>query len=125
MVIDRNGTVRFTGLNQRGLKQAVEMLIAEPADPESGGTGSLPAGVNFPCSSESTATPAVAGGPWMQARLKYALAGKLPVAPAGSRRRIWILRRANFALAGKLPVAPAAAAGEPWMRREITWQQAA
>jgi thiol-disulfide isomerase/thioredoxin len=33
VVIDRNGTVRYTGLNQRGLRNAVARLAAEPHDP--------------------------------------------------------------------------------------------
>jgi thiol-disulfide isomerase/thioredoxin len=33
VVVDRNGIVRFAGLNPRGLKQAVAMLIEEPYDP--------------------------------------------------------------------------------------------
>jgi thiol-disulfide isomerase/thioredoxin len=33
VVIDRNGIVRFTGLNPRGLKSAVALLIGEPHDP--------------------------------------------------------------------------------------------
>ena len=34
VVIDRNGTVRYTGLNQRGLKNTVALLVAEPHDPD-------------------------------------------------------------------------------------------
>ena len=33
VIIDRNGTVRYAGLNQRGLKRAVAELVAEPYDP--------------------------------------------------------------------------------------------
>ncbi|MHC4766802.1 MAG: TlpA family protein disulfide reductase [Planctomycetota bacterium] len=33
VVIDRNGIVRYAGLNQRGLKNAVALLAAEPHDP--------------------------------------------------------------------------------------------
>jgi len=33
VVIDRNGVVRYAGLNQRGLKDAVALLVAEPHDP--------------------------------------------------------------------------------------------
>jgi thiol-disulfide isomerase/thioredoxin len=33
VVIDRNGTARYAGLNQRGLRNAVALLVAEPHDP--------------------------------------------------------------------------------------------
>jgi thiol-disulfide isomerase/thioredoxin len=33
VVIDRNGIVRYAGLNQRGLTQAVDRLVEEPHDP--------------------------------------------------------------------------------------------
>jgi thiol-disulfide isomerase/thioredoxin len=34
VLVDRNGVVRYAGLNQRGLKKAVAQLVAEPHDPE-------------------------------------------------------------------------------------------
>jgi thiol-disulfide isomerase/thioredoxin len=34
LVIDRNGTIRYAGLNQRGLKNALTLLLAEPHDPD-------------------------------------------------------------------------------------------
>ncbi|MHC4413947.1 MAG: TlpA family protein disulfide reductase [Planctomycetota bacterium] len=34
VVVDRNGTVRFAGLNQRGLKAAVARLVTEAPDPK-------------------------------------------------------------------------------------------
>lgn len=34
IVVDRNGTVRFAGLNANGLEKAVEQLVAEKANPE-------------------------------------------------------------------------------------------
>ncbi len=34
VVIDRNGTVRYAGLNPRGLRNAVALLVAEPHDPD-------------------------------------------------------------------------------------------
>jgi thiol-disulfide isomerase/thioredoxin len=33
LLIDRNGIVRYAGLNQRGLKAALALLVAEPHDP--------------------------------------------------------------------------------------------
>ncbi len=35
VLVDRNGTVRYAGLNQGGLVQAVQKLLAEPFDPNS------------------------------------------------------------------------------------------
>ncbi len=35
VVIDRNGVVRYAGLNQRGLKKAALQLLSEPCDPNS------------------------------------------------------------------------------------------
>jgi thiol-disulfide isomerase/thioredoxin len=34
VLVDRNGVIRYAGLNQRGLKQAVVQLAAEPFDPD-------------------------------------------------------------------------------------------
>jgi thiol-disulfide isomerase/thioredoxin len=34
VVVDRNGTVRYAGLNPRGLKNAVALLVGEPHDPD-------------------------------------------------------------------------------------------
>jgi thiol-disulfide isomerase/thioredoxin len=34
LVVDRNGVVRYAGLNQRGLKEAVAQLVGEPFNPD-------------------------------------------------------------------------------------------
>jgi thiol-disulfide isomerase/thioredoxin len=38
VVIDRNGVVRYAGLNPRGLKKALTLLVAEPHDPDAAPT---------------------------------------------------------------------------------------